>query len=134
MFIQDVEPTEELLTLHQLEDEMKERGFTGTRFLFGDTMKYQLDEFRTLLVTYYKNYTIHEAKWFLQRGLVPKRNYIHVEYMLGYSSGSSCICDTPYEARQAIGMLIMRMNNPSSRDAIFIHQEKVRVEKLLAEF
>ena len=134
MFIQDLEPTEELLTLHQLEDEMKQRGFTGTRFLFGDTMKYQLDEYRTLLVTYYNNYTLHEAKWFLGRKLVPRRKYVHVEYVLGYSGGSSAICDTPYEARQAIGMFIKRMHNPSSRDAILIHQGKERLEKLLAEF
>ena len=133
MFVQDLEPTEELLTLHQLEDEMKQRGFTGTRFLFGETLKLKYDDMRCILVTYYKNYTFQESKWFLQRGLVPKRNYVHIEYMLGYSSGSSCICDTPYEARQAIGMFIKRMNNPSSRDAILIHQGKQRLEKLLAE-
>ena len=133
MFIQELDDSKDYLTLHQLEDEMKQLNFTGTRFLFGDTMKYQLDEYRTLLVTYYNNYTLHETKWFLSRKLVPRRKYIHVEYVLGYSGGASAICDTPYEARQAIGMFIKRMNNPSSRDAILIHQGKQRLEKLLAE-
>ena len=134
MFIQELDDSKDYLTLHQLEDEMKQLNFTGTRFLYGDTMKYQLDEYRTLLVTYCNNYTFHGALWFLSRKLVPRRKYVHIEYMLGYSSGSSCICDTPYEARQAIGMFIKRMNNPSSRDAILIHQGKERLEKLLTEF
>ena len=133
MFIQDVEPTEELLTLHQLEDEMKERGFTGTRFLFGDTMKYQLDEFRTLLVTYYNNYNLEECRWFIQRRRIPQRKYVRVEMMIGYSGGASAVCDTPFEAQQAIHMFLHRLHNPTSSDALFIYNEKQRVEKLLAE-
>ena len=133
MFIQDLEPTEELLTLHQLEDEMKQRGFTGTRFLFGDTMKYQLDEFRTLLVTYYNNYNLEECRWFIQRGRIPQRKYVRVDMMIGYSGGSSAVCETPLEAQQAIHMFLHRLHNPTSRDALFIYNEKQRVEKLLAD-
>ncbi len=133
MFIEELEDTKDFLTIHQLEDELRDRGFTG-RLLYGETMKYELDEFRTLLVTYYNNYTLHESKWFLRRGLIPRRRYFHIEYMLGYSGGSICIANNPYEAQQAINTFITRMNNPTSKDGLFINSEKQRVEKLLGEF
>lgn len=133
MFIEELEDTSSHLSIHQLEGELRSRGFKGKRFLYGDTLKYEKGELQSILVTHYSTYDWDEVRWFLQRWMLPKKDYFHIDYLLGFSGGVSAVVDTPYEAQQLVSQLLYRLNNPTSKDAIFLHQEKLRADKLVAE-